>query len=131
MKAKNMWIASILLLMLAGLAIFGGLSMIVITDGTSLEFSPLWLRHTTFTNYFFLGWVVFLTLGIGCLVPIVFMLLQTDNCGHVVRIQGWVVMAWSVVNYLVLQNLLPLHLFVFSVSIWLVILGRVIQNPKF
>jgi hypothetical protein len=131
MKTKNMWIATGLLLMISGLAIFGGLSLIVITDGTSLEVSPSWLRHTSFTNYLFLGWVVFLALGIGCLVPIVFMALQTDYCGHVVRIQGWIIMGWTVFNYLILQNLLPLHLFFFSVAIWTIILGRVIQNPKF
>ena len=104
-------------------ALYGGWHLMNQPDGTSIELSSDWLKHTPFENYFIPGLVLFIANGIFSFMVLLAILLKNTYYPWLVMIQGAILTGWLIIQMLMIQTVYFLHFIMGSVGILLLVTG--------
>ncbi|MFZ1305169.1 MAG: hypothetical protein WAR80_04965 [Ferruginibacter sp.] len=115
--------ASVLLLFNGIGALYGGYNLMMYPDGSSIQLTPDWLKHTPFTNYFIPGLVLFIFNGLFSMVAFVALFFNHRINPWLIMAQGAILVGWIVIQMLLLQTVYYLHIILGGTGIALLILG--------
>ncbi|NLY71993.1 MAG: hypothetical protein GX076_10010 [Clostridiales bacterium] len=129
MKTVNRVLAA-LNLFVGACAIVGGLAAIISPEepfGITVDL----LKGTPFDNYLIPGILLFIVIGIGSIVS-AFLLLRYDlkYQGYISSVFSWAVIIYLVVQYIMTDLVLPIHILLFIIGIVEVALSIVIINKQ-
>jgi hypothetical protein len=117
-------ILTYILLLFNGIgAIYGGSSLIFIPDGSGMNLSLQWLQATPFVNYLIPGLLLFTVNGLFSLSIFVLMLLGYPGYSWFVIAQGIVLIGWIVIQIIMMNTVVPLHLIMGATGFILTICG--------
>ncbi len=122
MKTIFRIVISILLLFNGIGAIYGGVNLISHPDGSSIQLSSDWLKHTSFHDYFFPGIILLVANGLFSIVAFIALLFRLKNYLWLVMAQGAILTGWIVIQIILIQTIYFLHIILGSVGITLIIL---------
>ncbi len=122
--------ASVLLLFNGIGAIYGGLSFMIHPDGSGLQMSLDFLKHTPFHNYFVPGIILFTANGLFSVFVLLSLLLKWRNSAWLVMFQGSILTGWIVIQVILIQTVVSFHYIMGSIGIVLLVIGRylVVKN---
>jgi hypothetical protein len=137
MKKFQTIMASILLLFNGVGALYGGWSLIVHPDGSGLQLSMDWLRHTPFPDYLIPGFILFIANGLFSVFVFIAILLKLKNYCWLIMAQGAILVGWIVIQMALIRTIDFLHILFGSIGIALFIVGwmllqynRLSANPN-
>jgi len=104
-------------------AIYGGSSLMRYPDGSGMHLSVDWLKYTPFTDYSIPGLILFLVNGLFSLFVWVSLLLNRNNYSLLIMVQGTLLLAWIIIQIILMRTVHFLHIILGSVGIALIILG--------
>ena len=104
-------------------AIYGGGNLILHPDGSIIDLSPEWLKHTPFSDYLIPGIVLFIANGLSSMFVLATLLLNHRNYHRFVLAQGIILVGWIVIQILLIQTIYFLHGILGAVGLALIILG--------
>jgi hypothetical protein len=117
-------ILTVLLLLFNGIgAIYGGGNLILHPDGSSIELSPDWLKHTPFPDYLIPGIILFIANGLLSVFVLGTLLLKHRNYHTFVIAQGIILVGWIAIQIMLIQTIYFLHGILGAVGLALIILG--------
>lgn len=116
-------IASVLLLFNGIGALFGGWSLIIHPDGSGLQLSMDWLRHTPFSDYLIPGIILFFANGLFSVFVFVSILIPLRGYPVLIMTQGAILTGWIVIQMALIRTVDFLHVLFGSIGIVLFILG--------
>jgi len=118
------------LLLINGIgAVYGGGNLITYPDGSSLQLSLDWLRHTPFHDYFIPGIILFVANGLFSILIFISMLFNLKNYSRLVIFQGVILSGWIVIQIFLIQTIYFLHIIMGSIGLTLFLLG-ILQMRK-
>lgn len=123
MKAFLKILTAVLLLFNGIGAIYGGGNLILHPDGSSIDLSQEWLKHTPFSDYLIPGIVLFIANGLSSMFVLATLLLNHRNFHRLVLAQGVILVGWIVIQILLIQTIYFLHGILGAVGLALIILG--------
>jgi len=116
-------IASVLLLFNGIGAIYGGLNLITHPDGSSIQLSSEWLKHTPFHNYLIPGIVLLIANGLLSILVFIALLFNHRKYPWLVTAQGVILAGWILIQMMMIQTVYFLHIILGSVGVLLIITG--------
>ena len=120
-----------LLLLLNGVgAIYGGGNLILYPDGSSIQLSSDWLKHTPFENYLIPGIILFITNGLFSLFVLFALLVKLRNYWLLVVAQGAILTGWILIQIVLIQTIYFLHIILGSLGVALIIMGWMLFSSK-
>jgi hypothetical protein len=126
--------ASILLLFNGIGALYGGWNLMLYPDGSSIQLSMDWLRHTPFVDYRIPGFILFTANGLFSAFAFITLLLELKQYPWLVIAQGAILTGWILIQILLIQTIYFLHFICISVGIVLIVAGwmlvRYSRNPN-
>jgi hypothetical protein len=126
MKTLLKFIAAALLLFNGVGALYGGGNLILHPDGSSIQLTLDWLKHTPFSDYFIPGIVLFVANGLFSFIALAAMLLKVKNYAWLVMAEGAILTGWIVIQILMIQTVYFLHIVMGGVGLALLLVGYVI-----
>jgi hypothetical protein len=126
MKTLLKFIAAALLLFNGVGALYGGGNLILHPDGSSIQLTLDWLKHTPFSDYFIPGIVLFVANGLFSFIALAAMLLKVKNYAWLVMAEGAILTGWIVIQMLMIQTVYFLHIVMGGVGLALLFVGYVI-----
>jgi len=121
---KFLTIAASLLLIFNGIgALYGGLNLITHPDGSSMQMSMDFLKHTPFQNYLIPGIVLFIVNGLFSFIVLTALIFRYSYASWLVLAQGTILTGWICIQILLIQTIHPLHIIMGSVGIALIAVG--------
>ena len=130
MKVIVRGIALFLLLFNGIAAIFGGWQLIAHPDGSSLKLPLEYIRRSPFDNYLIPGVILFISNGVFCFFVLFCTLGQVKNYPRLILIQGIILIAWILVQILLVSEINSLHIVLGSIGILLILSGRILMKSK-
>jgi len=127
MKTFLIVLTSMLLLFNGIGAIYGGGNLILHPDGSSIQLSPDWLKHTSFQNYLIPGIILFITNGLFSLFVFIALLFKFRNYSWLVMAQGAILAGWILIQIILLQTIYFLHIILGFLGVALFILGWMLR----
>lgn len=113
-----------LLLLFNGIgAIYGGGNLILYPDGSSIQLSLNWLKHSPFHDYFIPGIILFIANGLFSIFVLISLLFNRRNSSLLVIAQGAILVGWIIIQIILIQTTYFLHGILGGVGIALIILG--------
>ena len=128
MKPTLKIIVSVLLFINSIGAIFGGANLIDHPDGSSLQLSPDWLKHTPFDDYLVPGVVLFITNGLLGFIVLATLFLGFRKYPLFVIAQGVILCGWLIVQVVLIRTIIGLHLFTFTIGVSLILMGLILAR---
>lgn len=122
--------ASILLLFNGIGALYGGWHLISHPDGSSIQLSLDWLKHTPFQDYFIPGIVLFVANGLLSIFVFALILLKNKNYPLLIIAQGLILLGWIVIQILMVRTVYFLHIVMGTTGILLILIGWLIKNKR-
>lgn len=119
-------LASILLLFNGAGALYGGWNLMLYPDGSSIQLSMDWLKHTPFVDYRVPGFILFTTNGLFGVFVFVSLQLNLKKYPWLVMAQGAILTAWILIQILLIRTVDFLHIVMGSIGIVLFILGWIL-----
>ncbi|MCC6463266.1 MAG: hypothetical protein IT260_22545 [Saprospiraceae bacterium] len=104
-------------------ALFGGWNLMAHPDGSSIQLSMDWLRHTPFPDYFIPGLVLFICNGLFSIVALLALLFAYRHTPWLVIAQGAILSGWIIIQMLFMQTVHFWHLALGFVGLALLLLG--------
>lgn len=123
MKIFLKFITSLFLLFNGIGAIYGGVNLILHPDGSSIQLSPDWLKHTPFHDYLIPGIILFIANGVFSILVFISLLLNYRNYVWLVIAQGSILTGWIIIQVILIQTVYFLHFILGGVGIALITLG--------
>jgi hypothetical protein len=123
------FIALLLLFNGAG-AIYGGLSLIIHPDGSGLQLSLEFLKHSPFTDYLIPGIVLFIANGLLSFFVLGALLFNYKHYPLLVILQGTVLCGWILIQIIIVQMIYYLHFVMGGTGILLIICGFILLKLK-
>lgn len=123
MKLVLKIITSLLLLVNGTGAVYGGLSFMLHPDGSGLQMDIDWLKHSPFNDFFIPGLILFVANGLFSFSVLALLLFNHKKYWLLVFTQGVVLTGWIVIQILMLQEIVPLHVIMGAVGIALIPCG--------
>lgn len=128
MKKSLIILASILLLINAVGALYGGVNFILYPDGSSMHISIDLLYHTPFHNYLFPGIILAIANGLFSIIVFITILLKLRIVPWFIMSQGAILFGWITIQICMI-NILNIHHFVFGlIGIVLIITGWLLKR---
>lgn len=122
--------AAVLLLLFNGTgALFGGWQLIAHPDGSSLQLTLDWLKHTPFTDYLVPGLVLIMVNGLFSMATFFALILKFRHSAKLILFQGILLSGWILIQILLIRTLHPLHLIMGSVGVALIVVGWLLLQP--
>jgi len=113
-----------LLLLFNGIgAIYGGWNLIIHPDGSSIQLSMDWLKHTPFQNYLIPGIVLFIANGIFSIAVIIMLLFNKRYYPWFIIAQGAILTGWIIIQMLLIRTVHFFHYIMGGMGLALIILG--------
>jgi len=116
-------LTSILLLFNGVGALYGGWNLMLYPEGSSIQLSMEWLKHTPFIDYRIPGFILFTTNGMFGVFVFVALLLDLKTYPWLVIAQGALLIGWILIQILLIQTLYFLHFICLFVGTVLTIAG--------
>lgn len=88
-----------------------------------MEMSPDWLENSPFSDYLIPGIILLVVNGLLSMFTCIILILNKRPAPLLVIIQGIILSGWIVIQILLIQVVIPLHLIMGSVGIMLILLG--------
>jgi len=123
--------ASLLLLLNAIAALYGGGNLIIHPDGSSMQMSLDWLKHTPFHNYLIPGIILFIANGLFSISVLGVLHLRPRLAPWFVMSQGAILTGWIFIQILMVQILNPHHLVFGFIGIVLIIIGWLLRKYNY
>jgi hypothetical protein len=119
MKLLLKIVASVLLLFNGIGALYGGLMMIIYPDGSGIHLSTDLLEYSIFNSYLIPGVVLLLVNGLPSFFIFGAVLFDHKKLWRLVAFQGIVLIAWLIIQILMIHKIFSLHLVMYAVGICL------------
>jgi hypothetical protein len=103
--------------------IFGGWMLVTDPDGSNLQLPLRLLEHSPFRDYFFPGLILLIVNGIGSCVAGVLSLLRMIVAGTLGVILGGFLVAWILVQVVMIREVGMLHVACFLLGVWEILMG--------
>ncbi len=116
-------LAGVLLLFNGVTAIYGGWNLITHPDGSTVNMSLEWLKHSPFDDYQIPGVILLVANGFCSLVVLMALMLNAPLVPWLIMAQGAVLVGWIVVQMILLESVNYLHTLYGSMGFALIILG--------
>ncbi len=110
MKIFLQIVASLLLIFNGLGALYGGWNLMIHPDGSSIQLSLDWLKHTPFHNYLIPGIILFIANGLFSLGSLLILSLRIQHASYFVMGQGVILSGWIFIQILLIQVIHPLHI---------------------
>ena len=107
-------------------ALFGGWNLMIHPDGSSLQLSMDWLKHTPFPDYLIPGIMLFIANGLFSVFVFIAILLKLRNYYWLVMVQGAILAGWIVIQMALIRTIDFLHVLFGSIGIALFIVGWIL-----
>ncbi len=107
-------------------ALFGGWNLMIHPDGSSLQLSMDWLKHTPFPDYLIPGIILFIANGLFSVFVFIAILLKLRNYYWLVMVQGAILAGWIVIQMALIRTIDFLHVLFGSIGIALFIVGWIL-----
>lgn len=104
-------------------ALFGGWNLMIHPDGSSLQLSLDWLKHTPFPDYLIPGIILFIANGLFSIFVFIAIVLKLRNYYWLVMVQGAILAGWIVIQMALIRTIDFLHVLFGSIGIALFIVG--------
>lgn len=112
------------LLLFNGIGVLiGGWNLMLHPDGSSIELSTLWLKHTPFKNFFIPGVVLFAVNGVFSILCLVLLIFKYRHIALLTIIQGVILLGWIVVQALMMRTVYWLHIVCSIVAVLMLACG--------
>lgn len=128
MKALVKFFISTLLLFNGIGAVYGGWNLIRYPDGSSLGMSLDYLEHSPFNDYFIPGIVLFVANGLCSLFILAALILGLKKYAWLVILQGAILSGWILIQIMMVQTIVALHIIMGVTGILLMLLGGYINR---
>lgn len=109
-------------------ALYGGGNLILHPDGSSIQLTMDWLKHTPFSDYFIPGIVLFVANGLFSFIALAAMLLKVNNYAWLVMAEGAILTGWIVIQILMIQTVYFLHIVMGGVGLALILVGYLLLS---
>mgnify|MGYP003418227730 CR=1 FL=1 len=126
MKLLLHMLAYLLLFFNGAGALFGGWNLMIHPDGSSLQLSMDWLKHTPFPDYLIPGIILFITNGLFSVFVFIAILLKLRNYYWLVMVQGAILAGWILIQMALIRTIDFLHVLFGSIGIALFIVGWIL-----
>ena len=111
-------------------ALAAGYSFMVEPSGADIGIPLSYLQYAPFKNFFIPGLVLFITIGVGCMLTAFFALKNFNFYPHVLFAQGCILLGWIVIQMLMLRDLNWLHIVCGSSGIAWMVMGLQLVKGK-
>lgn len=112
-----------LLAMNAMTATYGGLNLMLITDGSGLGLPLELLANTPFDSYFLPGLILLLSNGLSSIFIGWIFLTHSRHSYWMVNAQGFMLVTYIVVQVMMIDVIVPLHLICGGAGLLMILLG--------
>jgi len=126
MKTFFKIIAGALLIFNGMSALYGGLNLIVYSEGNSLQLPLDWLQHSPFDNYLLPGLILFTLNGLSSLFVCVAILLNSKKYPLLILIQGFILAGWIFTQMIMIQFVSYLQLLFGIIALLLILCGLIL-----
>ena len=109
-------------------ALYGGWNLVTHPDGSSLHLAPELLRYTIFQDYLIPGILLLLGNGIFSIIVLALLLFNFKFKALLVTAQGLFLMAWIIIQILLIYRAYPLQVIFGLTGLMLIIIGYVLYN---
>ena len=124
-------ITASLLLIFNGIgALYGGWNLISHPDGSSMQMSLDFLKHSPFHNYLIPGIILFVTNGLFSFAVLTVLISRNLYASWLVLAQGAILTGWIFIQVLLVQTIHPLHIIMGSVGIALIVVGWFLKSKQ-
>jgi hypothetical protein len=97
-------------------AVAGGLAAII-TPQKPLGMSVEFLKNTPFSNYLIPGIILFAIIGLGNIVSALMFLIKSKYQGYISSVFSWALVIWIVVQCIMLNSVIYLHVLYFIIGL--------------
>lgn len=111
-------------------AVFGGMSMILYPDGSSLGLPLNLLEHSPFTDFLVPGIILILSNGLPGLIIFTMLLTGSKRVSMLLRLQGLVLLIWLLVQIAMIRTLDIMQLIMGITAILMLIFSYADLNRK-
>ena len=116
-------------------AIYGGWNLMLQPDGSSIQLSMDWLKHTPFKNYLVPGIILFISNGLFSLFVFTTVMFNIRTASLMVMVQGAILTGWIIIQILLIQTVYFLHLILGCMGLLLIVTGilqwKSLKNNKY
>jgi len=130
MKVIVRGVALLLLLFNGIAATFGGWQLMAHPDGSSLKLSLDFIRRSPFDSYLIPGVILFISNGVFNFFVLLYTLRQIKNYSRLILIQGIILIAWILIQTLMVREINSLHIALGSIGILLILSGIILMKSK-
>ncbi len=124
-------VATVALLLVNGISgVYGGLSLIMYPDGSSMHLSPDLLAFSFFDSYLVPGIILLLTNGFFSIYVFAALILGHKKYWRLVALQGIILILWLVAQIALIRVIHYLHLVMFAVGAALVGIGLLSEDYR-
>lgn len=124
---KILIILACLLLLFNGIgAIYGGWNLIIHPDGSSIQLTMDWLKHTPFQNYLIPGIVLFIANGLFSIAVVIMLLFNKHYSPWFIIAQGAILTGWIIIQMLLIRTVHFFHYILGGTGLALIILGMLL-----
>jgi DMSO reductase anchor subunit len=117
-------IVSSLLLLFNGIgAIFGGWNLMNHPDGSSMQMSLDYLKHSPFSDYLISGVILFAANGLFSFFVLTSIALRLKDFPSFIIAQGAILAGWIMIQVIMIQTIINLHYILGSVGLLLIVCG--------
>ena len=106
-------------------AVFGGLAAIIDPEAP-LGITVDALKNSPFANFLIPGIILFYVIGLGNIVSAVTLWLKSRFQGYISSVFGWALVIWIVVQCIMLESIVFLHVLYFIIGMGVAALSAVI-----
>lgn len=122
---------AILLLILNGTgAIYGGISLILYPDGSSLQMPISLLEHSPFSSYLIPGVILLVVNGFLSFTTLYFLWAHYKYSGYMVCLQGVLLTGWILIQIIMIQTLATLQVVFGIIGLVFILIGVLLQRAK-
>ena len=130
MKVIVRGVALLLLLFNGIAATFGGWQLMAHPDGSSLKLSLDFIRRSPFDSYLIPGVILFISNGVFDFFVLLCTLRQIKNYSRLILMQGIILIAWILIQTLMVRETNSLHIALGSIGILLILSGIILMKSK-
>ncbi len=109
-------------------AIYGGWNLIIHPDGSSIQLSLEWLKHTHFDDYLIPGIILFIANGLFGAFVFFATIFNYRYFSWLVIAQGLILTGWILIQIILIETIYFLHPILGAIGITLIILGILQKN---
>lgn len=122
-------ITASLLLIFNGIgALYGGLNLIIHPDGSSMQMSLDFLKHTPFQNYLIPGIILFIANGLFSFIVLTAVIFKHLYAPFLVLAQGAILTGWIIIQIVLIQTIHSFHIIMGSAGIALIVVGWLLKK---